>query len=542
MAGRKASTTAPQNQPANSLVSASLASASSLVLLQLLSRVFTFILNQALVRLVTPQVFGTASIQFELLLSTILFLSREGVRNALLRSTEDKAQPKQSTLTYNISLLPVLLGAPVAAASLCIYLFSSSSITSSQPHFHLSAVIYALAAFCELLSEPLYIRAQNELRFDVRVKAEGSAVFMKTLVTFLCLVMLSPDWALVAFAAGQAAYGLAMLVGFLRAYNFNAGFWPVKVKTLVHGNTKTEYFDTKLLHLSAAMTGQSLIKHFLTEGDKFLVSRLSPLADQGGYAVASNYGSLVARIIFQPIEETSRLLFSKTLSSTGENSPDSLQVTSNVLMVLLLLFMHLLLLLVTFAPPYLNLALRLVLPSRYLQTSAPAILRTYIYYIPTMAFNGVLEAFFTSTATPADLRAQSRWLLFFSLGFVGTAVLLARGLGLGDTGLVWANVANLWMRALYAWTFTVRFFRERGAAQLVHWTKAMPPLKVLMLFAGAAAFTRWSEASLGRRPLTLGAQAPHVFVGATCALACLLACIYWERKTFREAYSLLRRR
>ena len=38
------------------------------------------------------------------------------------------------------------------------------------------------------------------------------------------------------------------------------------------------------------MTGQSVVKHFLTEGDKFLVSRLSPLADQGGYAVASNYG------------------------------------------------------------------------------------------------------------------------------------------------------------------------------------------------------------------------------------------------------------
>ncbi|KAH8981677.1 hypothetical protein EDB86DRAFT_2931631, partial [Lactarius hatsudake] len=43
---------------------------------------------------------------------------------------------------------------------------------------------------------------------------------------------------------------------------------------------------------------------FLTEGDKLLISRLSPLADQGGYAIASNYGSLVARVVFQPIEES----------------------------------------------------------------------------------------------------------------------------------------------------------------------------------------------------------------------------------------------
>lgn len=54
------------------------------------------------------------------------------------------------------------------------------------------------------------------------------------------------------------------------------------------------YFDSQLLSLAGSMTTQSVFKHFLTEGDKFLVSRLSPLADQGGYAVASNYGKPVA--------------------------------------------------------------------------------------------------------------------------------------------------------------------------------------------------------------------------------------------------------
>ena len=173
------------------------------------------------------------------------------------------------------------------------------------------------------------------------------------------------------------------------------------------------------------MTGQSLVKHFLTEGDKFLVSRLSPLADQGGYAVAANYGSLVARIVFQPIEETARVFFSKTLSSTAPppsdskskpspRSAESLQTASAVLTTLLLAFTHLLLLLLTFAPPYLPLALSLALPRKYLSTSAPRILAVYIYYIPAMAYNGVLEAFLASAAAPSDLRAQARWLLVFS--------------------------------------------------------------------------------------------------------------------------------
>ena len=100
----------------SSLLSATLTSASFLVLLQLFSRLFTFALNQALVRLVSPQVFGTAAIQFELLLSTILFLSREGVRNALLRAPSATVSGKDDdggagALVTNISLLPVLLGA-----------------------------------------------------------------------------------------------------------------------------------------------------------------------------------------------------------------------------------------------------------------------------------------------------------------------------------------------------------------------------------------------------------------------------------------------
>jgi oligosaccharide translocation protein RFT1 len=74
--------------------------------------------------------------------------------------------------------------------------------------------VYALAAAIELAAEPLYIRAQNELRMDVRVRAEGAAVFLKTLVTFFGLAFASSEWALVAFAAGQAAYALATFAVF----------------------------------------------------------------------------------------------------------------------------------------------------------------------------------------------------------------------------------------------------------------------------------------------------------------------------------------
>lgn len=293
------------------LEQSSIANASSLVLLQLFSRAFTFGLNQALVRLATPQTFGTAAIQFELLLSTILFLSREGVRNALLRSSaKDKKKHSNVALVENISLIPILLGVPVSGLTALVYVQFASPSTTSQPHFHLSVAVYAIAAILELLSEPLYIRAQNELRLNVRVRAEGVAVVSKSVVAFLVLAFASGEWALVAFAVGQAAYGLSLLIVFLRVYRGDINYVPKRVQTELHdkfvsppcctfqhltchkpNSVTTSYFDTELLNLSIAMTGQSVVKHFLTEGDKFLVSRLSPLEDQGGYAIASNYGT-----------------------------------------------------------------------------------------------------------------------------------------------------------------------------------------------------------------------------------------------------------
>jgi hypothetical protein len=39
-----------------------------------------------------------------------------------------------------------------------------------------------------------------------------------------------------------------------------------------------------------ANTRQSVIKHVLTEGDRIVVGKISALGDQGGYAIAINYG------------------------------------------------------------------------------------------------------------------------------------------------------------------------------------------------------------------------------------------------------------
>ena len=243
--------TQPRGDRANSgdaLSSTALSAISQLVGLQLFSRGLTFVLNQVLVRVASPEVFGTATIQFELLLSTILFLSREGVRTALLRSGaansksnvsetgDNKTHSNASQLFSNISTIPILIGAPLSVLTTFLYFTSASLQTRSQPHFAHAISLYALSAFLELLSEPLYLLAISQLKVRIRVRAEGAAVVAKAVATVVLLVTLDKEWSLVAFAGGQVAYGAAVLGIFVGEYGLGSlRILPRMIEETIHG-------------------------------------------------------------------------------------------------------------------------------------------------------------------------------------------------------------------------------------------------------------------------------------------------------------------
>lgn len=273
----------------------------------------------------------------------------------------------------------------------------------------------------------------GDLLTTVRVKAEGMGMTVKTTTTFLILWYdlkrgpRSGELSLLAFACGQLANGVVVFVTYL-VYFREVQWWPKRIA-----------FDPQILRLSLTMTLQSIFKHVLTEGDKFILSRLSPLQDQGGYAIAANYGgmyliffdanshgflgSLVARIVFQPMEEILRLYFSRTLSQPQHAfnastlhedvvvrpSHISLQQASNAIVSLLAVQFSLGIILVTFGSAYIFIIFHVLLPIQYLSTSAPDVLAVWIWYIPVLAVNGGLEAFVASIALPKDLSRQSRY-------------------------------------------------------------------------------------------------------------------------------------
>ncbi|EGO20352.1 hypothetical protein SERLADRAFT_358206 [Serpula lacrymans var. lacrymans S7.9] len=565
------SSSAPNERGAN-LMRSSLSSASSLMALQLFSRLFTFALNQALFRLASPQAYGTAAIQFELILSTILFLSREGVRNALLRAWPQKASAQRDAkgkrvkdpsyidavkAATNLSTLPFIVGFPISAVTALLYGQFTAAETRNQPHFRAALLIYVIAAMSELLSEPMHNQAMGEVRTQIRVRAEGLGITSKTAATILVLLYDSRrgreagELSLIAFAFGQMIYSLSIFM----MYTVRLGrppLWPQRLRRPfastegVAHTTMSKYFDPASLSLSWSMTSQSLVKHFLTEGDKFIISWLSSLGDQGGYAIAVNYGSLIARIVFQPVEEICRVFFSRILSSSNgqEGSSEApskggvdyelaMRQASEALLSLLSIQLTFTIIVVIFGSSYLPVFLHLLLPPQYLSTSAPRVLLAWVYYIPFLAVNGGLEAFLSSVATPKDLARQSRWMAVFSLIYVGAAITLY-SLQFGDTSLVYANIVNLSARIIYALYFVFSFFRTRQMGHLLKWRNVWPTWQILLTSMLSFSLITYSGRHFrvmtilregGRGALLTVPVLAHLGLGVTLGLTCVA--VWW---------------
>ena len=78
------------------LLNKSTTGASFLMLTQLFTKMLTFLLNQLLIRLISPRVFGISA-YLEFIVSMVLFFSREGERLSIQRTREISSENDNDT-------------------------------------------------------------------------------------------------------------------------------------------------------------------------------------------------------------------------------------------------------------------------------------------------------------------------------------------------------------------------------------------------------------------------------------------------------------
>jgi len=472
--------------------------ATFLILAQLFTKIITFLLNSVLVRFLSPRIFGiTAFLEF--ILGTVLFFSREAIRLSTLRikdnetdddnNTNEKAADhisshykRQNLQTMvNFAHIPLWIGIPLSLVLTTWQYTNINAYFISLPFFQWSILIIWVSMLVELLSEPFYIVNQFLLNYNVRSRFESIAVAMSCLVNFSVIYLFQTHMvtigsleitdmnkegiAILAFALAKLTHSITLLLCYYWDYLRN--FKPkklfhirlTKITTVSASTTykKQYYFQNDILEHFKKVYFQLCFKHLLTEGDKLIINSMCTVEEQGIYSLLSNYGSLVTRLLFAPIEESLRLFLARLL--TTQNSRN-LKLSMDVLVNLTKFYLYLSLLIVIFGPVNSSFLLQFLIGSKWSTTAVLDTIRVYCFYLPFLSMNGIFEAFFQSVATGDQILKHSYFMMTFSGIFLVNCWILIEKLDLSINGLIISNIINMILRIIYCIIFIKNFYSK----------------------------------------------------------------------------------
>ncbi|CAD5113179.1 DgyrCDS2367 [Dimorphilus gyrociliatus] len=265
------------------------------------------------------------------------------------------------------------------------------------------------------------------------------------------------------------------------------------------------------------------------QGERYVMTIFHVLnfQDQGKYDVINNLGSMVARFIFMPVEESSHLLFSQTLTRGKDASSQpkkDLELASSFLENVLKFVTTLGLLACAFGQAYSFLALNLYGGELLSSDSGPCLLRTFCVYLLLLAVNGVTESFVFSVMKKNQIESYNRKMLLFSIIFVILSLILTKLLG--GVGFVWANGANMLARIIHSFLYIREFYKSSNYSPL----KGVYPTKAFVIsLLCSLGITCASERLF--YPVSTLTVLIHVSIGGVC-LAGVLLTLWLTDKAF----------
>ncbi|XP_036187810.1 protein RFT1 homolog isoform X4 [Myotis myotis] len=406
------------------------------------------------------------------------------------------------------------------------------------PHYGTGVVVFGLSAVVELLGEPFWVLAQAHMFVKLKVIAESLSVILRSVLTAF-LVLWVPHWGLYIFSLAQVFYTTVLVLCYVTYFKKLLGFpkstkqqtLPVSRMTdllpsILRSRAFVNWTEAKL---TWSFFKQSFLKQILTEGERYVMTFLNVLnfGDQGVYDIVNNLGSLVARLIFQPIEESFYIFFAKVLEREKDatlQKQEDVAVAATVLESLLKLALLTGLTITVFGFAYSQLALDIYGGAMLSSGSGPVLLRTYCLYVLLLAINGVTECFTFAAMSKEQVDRYNLTMLALSSSFLVLSYLLTRWCG--SVGFILANCFNMGIRITKSLWFIHRYYRESPHRPLAG-LQLSPVL--LGAFALSGGITGVSEAFLCCKQGWL-ARLAHVVVGAFCLGATLGTAFLTETK------------
>lgn len=479
-------------------------SIASNIFVQVLSRGFTFILGAITLKyLQSSALLGIINVRLALLYSTLQFLSREPFRRACLGSAARSNQKNWQKIVNTIWLgfvLAILLGIPLAYTWKLNSPSKEDLVGTSIEDYSEAVVIICLVVLVEMLAEPCFIYAQAKAISDHNPRVEVLAVTLKCITTAFITVSESNE-----YKSGQSSFILTKIVSCqLLASAISVIFSysrlcstqkisPLKFIPRLTTHTKPEdgnnfisrHLDVDSLNLSFSFVSQTFLKQFLTEGERYIMTffNVISLSEQGIYDVINNLGSLAARLIFRPIEDSGYTLFSQTVTRTELlDIRKFYRVQENLLFLVKVMFL-LGLIILTFGYNFVPLIV-IYGGSKLANPLAFHLMRWQLIYTPILAINGVTECFTFAIMTPAQIHSYNIFLIFSSIAFTGT-IYLTRSM-LGCACFIFSNCVVMCMRIFFSYKLIEDYFDKHGYE--LHLADIFPNLTTLISMSGVFTF------------------------------------------------------
>eukprot|EP00092_Neocalanus_flemingeri_P000129 GFUD01000133.1.p1 GENE.GFUD01000133.1~~GFUD01000133.1.p1 ORF type:complete len:563 (-),score=160.13 GFUD01000133.1:138-1826(-) len=439
----------------SSVVSSSLKSASLNIVTQVMFRLVTFSMNAFVLRHISRDVLGLVNVRLNLLDDTIMFLSKEGFRLACLGHKGKEGWPKVINLMW--------LTVPVSVFWSSIFYWVWTCLLPS-PSSHLleqyqqAVLIVALSGVGQMLAEPPWVAGQ--VLMFVRLRVVMDTVWVLTRVVVLCLaVTYTPDKVVLVWAWGHALAGLLYVLGYYLAFYFiikvnkkhsDCNHFPfTSVVQLLPSWPSQFTVDSDQWTVATSFLGQGVMKQLLTEGERYVMTVFSllTLSEQGIFDVVSNLGSLAARFIFRPVEESAYFFFSQLWERSVPVSQQDKENSAKVQLGLFRLLRLMLLLgltVVLLGYSYSHLLLHLYGGLTLTDGVGPQLLRSQCLLILFLSVNGITECFARAAMSDGEINSYTRTMSVMSVVYLALAFVLTKLLG--PVGFVLANCCNMVIR------------------------------------------------------------------------------------------------
>ncbi|XP_072759418.1 man(5)GlcNAc(2)-PP-dolichol translocation protein RFT1 [Anoplolepis gracilipes] len=535
-----------------SVLKSSLENASFSIAFQIFCRFVTFLLNAFIVRHVGQAVLGVINVRLLLLESMILFLSREPFMKACLTNTAEHNWAQ----VVNLLWLTVPICVMMSFLFGYIWLFLLSTTEALPPHYTFAVWAVGLSCIIELSSLTVQLVAIAFLFVKLKIILDTIMIAIRTM-TFVPLILYHSENALLAFGIAQLVaavfYTTSHYVYFhyyiatklnkctqkrrmslkdssdeyvVREFPFRTvkDFLPCQLEN------NDSYFDKKLTILTWSFFRQGILKQILTEGERLIMTIMPVLTftEQGTYEIVNNLGSLAARFIFRPIEESGYFYFTQTVKRDkliSDQNPAEVQESVNVLTHLCSFVTSIGLIVLVFGQSYSSTLLWLYGGSKLTLPLPVLLLRAHCLAVLLLGINGVTECYTNATADSATINKSNVIMVYESIAFLGASYLFVTWLG--PVGFIFGNCVNMSLRIIYSAMFINKRHRDTTYRPL----RGLVPKPMFSSSLLVAAFiTNLSHAYFFPTEKIL-----HLLIGITMFIIVLTSWIYENHELLRLA-------